>query len=427
MKSELDRIAPPLRREPVLLGAAQTKFSGGKVRTRTLRDLAGEAAGEAMAQAGVKNEDVDLLVVSQALGAMILGQAHASPMIADYLGLGSTPSLRLETACASGSVAIHTALSAIEAGWADTALVVGTEVMTGITTSMVQKVISAGGDAEYEVPVGATFPGMYAMMGTRIIHERAGGDFRKGMEALAHIALKNHYHASFNEKAQFPVTIEDLAGKRGFDDVWEFLDSKFNPPISWPLRLFDCSPTSDGGAACVVCAGDVAGSFEGSKKGVKILASAQATGNLPLCNAPSLTSLPAARAAARAAYKRAGLEDNPEALKKRISVAEVHDCFTSAEVLALGDLNLFNPGEALWAAKEGRTKIGGELPVNTSGGLKAKGHPIAVTGISQVVTLREQLLGEMPDGVQVEDVDVALHHNMGGTGGTGCVHLFERL
>lgn len=423
----LDRIAPPLTRDPILLGAAQTKFTGGKERTRTLRDLAGEPTAEAISQAGVNNEDIDLLVVSQALGAMILGQAHASPMIADYLGLGHIPSLRLETACASGSVGIHTALSAIEAGWADTVLVVGTEVMTGISTSMIQKVISAGGDAEYEVPVGATFPGMYAMMGSRVIHEQAGGDFRKGMRALAHIALKNHHHAAFNKKAQFPVTIETLAEKRGIEDVWQFLDSRFNPPISWPLRLFDCSPTSDGGAACVVSAKNNAASFSGFKKGIRILASAQATGNLPLCNADSLTSLPAARMAAKAAYRRAGIPDNPIEIKKRISVAEVHDCFTSAEVLALGDLKLFSASEALWAAQEGKTTIGGEIPVNTSGGLKAKGHPIAVTGISQVVTLRDQLLGEMPAEVQVKDIDLALHHNMGGTGGTGCVHLFERI
>lgn len=426
MKSALDKVAPPLDRAPVLLGAAQTPFSGGKVMTRTLRDLAGAAAIDAMEQAGVTNEDVDLLVVSQALGAMILGQAHANAMVAEHLGLLGTPSLRLETACASGTVGVHTALMAIEAGWADVVLVVGSEVMSGITTSEIQKVISAGGDAVYEVPVGATFPGMYAMMGSRVIHEQAHGDFKEGRECLAHVALKNHHNAAHNPKAQFPVTIEDLARKRGIDDVWEFLASKYNPPISWPLHLFDCSPTTDGGAAVVLAAGDVADSFAGAKHGINVLASAQATGNLPLCLAPTLTSLPAARLAARGAYKRAGITDEPTAIKERVSVVELHDCFTSAEVIALGDLNLFPRSETLQAAREGRTAVDGEIPVNTSGGLKAKGHPIAVTGLSQIVTLQEQILHEMPGPVQVPDVDLALAHNMGGTGGTGCVHVLER-
>lgn len=415
-----------MTKKPLLLGAAQTKFTGGKERTKTLRDLAGEAATEAMAQAGMNVEDVDLLVVSQALGALVLGQAHANPLIADYLGLGNVPSLRVETACASGSVAAHLAIQAIESGWADNVLVVGTEVMSGISTQRVQEVISAGGDATYEVPVGATFPGLYAMIGTRVIHEQAGGDFDEGMKCLAHVALKNHRNAQFNPKAQFPFTIESLAQRRGFDDVWEFLDSKFNPPVSWPLRLFDCSPTTDGAAACVVSAGDAAASFSGHSKALEFVASAQATGNLPLCFAPTLTSLPAARLAARAAYHRAGIPDEPEAIRKRVSVAEVHDCFTSAEVVALGDLNLFPRSETLQAAKDGKTAPGGDVPVNTSGGLKAKGHPIAATGIAQLVTLREQVLGEVAREVRVDDVDLAVAHNVGGTGGTACVNVLRR-
>jgi len=428
MKSELDRIAPPLKSNPVILGAAQTTFTGGKTRTKTLRDLAGEAATDAMTEAGMKTEDVDLLVVAQAAGGIALNQLHTSPLIAERLGLVGIPSLRIENACASGSVALHTALTAIEAGWADNVLVVGAEIMSGISTAMVQRMVSAGGDATYEVPVGATFPGMYAMFGTRIIHEQAKGNFKEGMDDLAHIALKDHHNAVYNKKAQFPITIEELAKKRGIDDVWTFLnDPKMNPIVSWPLRLFDCSPTTDGGAACVVSAKDSASSFSGFKHSVKIIASAQTTGDLPQCVAPTLTSLPAARLAAKAAYKRAGIEDDPVAIKKRVKVVEVHDCFTSAEVLALGDLNLFPRNETLRAARDGKTAVAGEIPVNTSGGLKAKGHPIAATGIAQLVTLIEQLLGKMSPAMQVKNIDLALAHNVGGTGGSACVNILERL
>ncbi len=428
MKSELDRVAPPLKRNPVLLGVAQTPFTGGKTRTKTLRDLAGEAAAEAMAEAGVKTEDIDFLVVPQALGGLALNQMNTAPLVAERLGLVGIPSLRIENACASGSASLHTALAAIEAGWADTALVVGMEVMSGLSTAMVQKIVSAGGDATYEIPVGATFPGMYAMFGTRIIHEQAKGDFKEGMENLAHIALKNHHNAAYNKKAQFPITIEDMAKKRGITDVWAFLnDPKTNPIVSWPLRLFDCSPTTDGGAACVVSAKDIASTFSGFKHAARIVASAQTTGNMPQSVAPTLTSLPAARQAARAAYKRAGIADDPASIKKRVSVVEVHDCFTSAEVLALNDLNLFPRSETLRAAKDGKTAMGGEIPVNTSGGLKAKGHPIAATGIAQLVTLMEQLRGKMPPATQVKNVDLALAHNVGGTGGHACVHILERI
>ena len=149
------------------------------------------------------------------------------------------------------------------------------------------------------------------------------------------------------------------------------------PPFNAPLRLFDCSPTTDGGAACVLAAKDIATSYNGYEKGAQIIASAQSTGDVPQSLSPTMTSIPAARLAARAAYERIGLPDEPAAIRKRVSVVEVHDCFTSAEVLALGDLNLFPRGETLAAARDGRTEVGGEIPVNTSGGLKAKGHPIA--------------------------------------------------
>ncbi|MHA1820021.1 MAG: thiolase C-terminal domain-containing protein [Promethearchaeota archaeon] len=422
-KIEIDRIAPPLKRKVYVLGAEQTKFSVSKRPKNTLRDLASEAVSEVYKQSGAKAEDVDLLIVSNAVGFIVRGQGHMNALIANSLGLDSIPSVRVETACASGSVGFRLGVNAIEAGWADNVLIVGTEVMSGMDRNTTQKVISGGGDSLLESPVGATFPGLYATYAMAIFEEQKVG-VKEGQQLLSYIALKNHKNASYNPKAQFNVKIEDIAKQKGIDDVWEFLNNpKTNPPIAWPLRLFDCSPISDGGAAVLLSAKDSAETFEGVKNAIELKVTAQATGYLPMGNAPKLTSLKAADIAATSAYKRIGLDINDPL--KRISVAEVHDCFTSAEVLAIGDLHFFKRNETLFAAKRGDTDMGGKIPVNTSGGLKAKGHPIGVTGLSQIATLRHQLLGEMPKEVQVKDIDLALQHNVGGTGGTAVVNIFS--
>jgi acetyl-CoA C-acetyltransferase len=312
---------------------------------------------------------------------------------------------------------------AIEAGWANNVLIVGTELMSGLDRNTTQKVISGGGDALLEAPVGATFPGLYASYATALIHDQAP-NMKYGMESLAYIGLKNHRFAVLNPKAQMNYTIESLAQKKGITDVWEFLNNpKNNPPISWPLRLFDCSPVSDGGAAIILSGKDVAPSYSGYKKAIELKACAQATGYLPMGLAPSFISLQAAEDAAMAAYKRINL--NPDNPCSRISVAEVHDCFTSAEVLAIGDLHFFKRNQTLDAARRGDTELHGKIPINTSGGLKAKGHPIGVTGLSQIKTIRQQLIHDMPIGSQVQDIDLALCHNVGGTGGTAVVSIFS--
>jgi len=421
--SKFDFIAPPLRRGVIILGAEQTKFSIAKDVPPTHRDLASEAVTEAFKQAGCGVNDIDFVVVSNAVGFVVQGQGHMSPHLLSHLGLLPSPSVRVETACASGSAAFRLGAMAIEAGWANNVLVVGTEVMSGMSREITQKVLAGGGDASLEAPVGATFPGLYASFGMALIKEQAP-NINHGMDSLCYIALKNHRNASFNPKAQHNYTIEVLAKKRGIEDVWEFLHNpKFNPPVAFPLRLFDCSPTSDGAAAVVLSGKDTARSFSGYKKSIELKCTSQATGYMPMSLEPSLVSLSAADNGATAAYKRLGID--PENPLKRITVAEVHDCFTSAEVLAIGDLHFFKRSETLDAARRGDTAVGGKIPVNTSGGLKAKGHPIAVTGLSQIVTLKHQLLNEMPKEVQVKNIDLALAHNMGGTGGTGCVNIFS--
>jgi acetyl-CoA C-acetyltransferase len=419
----MTELCPQLKRGVYVLGAEHTKFGTTKIPSLTIRDYAAEAAAGAFEQSGVPRDEIDLVIVSNAIGFAYQGQGHANALITSHLGLAPKPSFRVETACASGAVAMRLGIQAIEAGWADRVLVVGAEVMSGMDRMITQKVISGGGDALLEAPVGATFPGLYASYAMALIHAQAPS-VAYGMDSLAYIALKNHHNAAHNPKAQHNYRIEDLAAKKGIEDVWSFLHNpKTNPPIAWPLRLFDCSPTSDGGAAVILAAKDVAQSYNGAKQAIEVKASAQATGYLPMGLAPSMTSLSAAEHAAIAAYKRLGIDpSNPTA---RISVAEVHDCFTSAEVLAIGDLHFFSRKESLDAARRGDTAIGGKIPVNTSGGLKAKGHPIAVTGLAQVVTARKQLLHQMPEPVQVKDANLALCHNVGGTGGTACVHIFS--
>lgn len=419
---ENERRCPKLERGVIVLGAAQTKFSVSKEVKLTLRDYAGEAVSKALTQAGCSLNDIDFVIVSNAVGFANRGQGHANALIASYLDLLGIPSVRIETACASGSVAVRLGAMAIEAGWADNVLVVGTEVMSGMDRYMTQKVISGGGDALLEAPVGATFPGLYASYGMAIIDSQAP-DFASGREGLMHITLKNHHFASYNTKAQFNISIEDLAKKKGVDDPWKFLkDPRTNPPIAWPLHLFDCSPISDGGAAVILSGKDIAESYSGYKDAIELKAIAESTGHLPMGLSPTFTSLSAANEAAIAAYHCLGIDpDNPT---ERISVAEVHDCFTSAEVMAIGDLHFFPRSETLFAAKRGDTNIGGKIPINTSGGLKAKGHPIAVTGLSQMVTIRQQILGNMPTDIQVDDIDLGLCHNVGGTGGTAVVSIY---
>jgi acetyl-CoA C-acetyltransferase len=427
----ITQICPPLKRGVIILGAAQTKFSISKIPLKSIRDLAAEAVRDAMEQAKCSYDDIDMVIVSNAVGFVVDGQGHAAPLILNHIGLNPLPSIRLETACASGAVALRMGAMAIEAGWANNVLVIGAEVMSGMDRATTQKVISGGGDALVEAPVGATFPALYACYGMALIDAFSPNSLPSkqakiayGMDSLCYIALKNHANASHNPKAQLNQRIEDLARSKGIENVWDFLhDPKKNPPIAWPLRLFDCSPTSDGGGAIILSGADMAPSFSGYKHAIQLKACAQATGHMPMALSPTFTSLPAAHEAALAAYKAVGID--PMHPTNRIKVAEVHDCFTSAEILALGDLNFFQGQNALDAARNGQTSITGSIPINTSGGLKAKGHPIGVTGLSQVVTIRNQLIHQIDPAVQVKNIDLALTHNVGGSGGTACVNIYS--
>jgi acetyl-CoA C-acetyltransferase/acetyl-CoA acyltransferase len=259
------------------------------------------------------------------------------------------------------------------------------------------KLFSSAASRQYEQPVGLTFPGVFGLVTKRHMHQ-----YGTTREQLADVAVKNHYHGSLNPRAQFgaEITREDVTD---------------GPLIADPFHLYDCCPFSDGASAIIVVSEEYADSFE---EPVDIMGIGHASGGVPLAEQMALTATQAARDAAEQAYDQAGRE--PEA----VEFCEVHDCFTGAEIIATEALGLFEDGEGGPAAEAGRTRLGGETPVNPSGGLKAKGHPIGATGTAQLVELTEQLRGESGDR-QVSGADVGAAHNLGGEAATTVVTLME--
>jgi acetyl-CoA acetyltransferase len=352
-------------------------------------------------------------------------QGHNAPLMADALGLTPRPATRIEDACASGGVALRQGILAIASGLYDVVLVGGFERMTQLPTAEVTDTLATAGDALYEVPAGFTFPGFYAAMASAYMH-----CYGMKPEHLMHVALKNHNNGALNPNAQFNVTVADwmqgrveAARKKGrpiptWRDEMDFLhDDAANPMVAWPLRLFDCSPITDGAACLLLVAAERARDFTDAP--IRLLGSGQAS-DAPLHDRASLTSLPAARVAAQAAYTMAGVTPQD------IRIAEVHDCFTIAEIIATEDLGFFEPGTGFGMAEDGVTARDGSKPVNTSGGLKSKGHPVGASGVAQVVEVWKQMRGEAGARQVRGDLPLALTHNVGGTGNTCVVHIYER-
>jgi acetyl-CoA C-acetyltransferase len=345
--------------------------------------------------------------------------------MADWAGLTPRPATRVEDACASSGVALRQGLIAVSSGLYDIVLVGGIEKMTDLPTERVTDTLATAGDVLYEIPAGFTFPGFYAAMATAYM-ARYGAT----PEAFMSVGIKNHDNGSLNDKAQFGASIRQImegkmarAAAKGrpipsWADEMEFLhDDRANPIIAWPLRLFDCSPISDGAVALLLVGEELAGSF--TDEPVHVVGSGQAS-DVALHDRDDLTSLRAARLAGQQAFEMAGV--TPADIK----VVEVHDCFTIAEVIATEDLGFFAPGRGYQAAVEGQTERDGPRPINTSGGLKSKGHPVGASGAGQVVEVWKQMRGIAGPRQVSGDVDLALTHNVGGTGQTAVVHLFER-
>jgi acetyl-CoA C-acetyltransferase len=379
-------------REVAIVAAGMTRF--GELWSASLRDLFVEAALEAMTRAGA--EYLDSIYVGNMSGGQFVGQEHLGPLMADHLGMAGVPAMRVESACASSGVALRVAFMEVASGMSDLVLAAGVEKMTD--GADVTNVLATASDQEMEVYHGVTFPGLYAMIARA--HMLAHGTTE---EDLAWVSVKSHRHGAANPKAQFPreVTAEQVMS---------------STMVAEPLRLLHCSPVSDGAAAILLCPLERA--LEFTDRPVKIVASGMATGSLALADRDDVASLDAVRLSAERAYAMAGL--GPE----DVDVAEVHDCFSIAEICCVEALGFVEQGKGGPCARTGETALGGRIPINTSGGLKSKGHPVGATGVAQAIEVFDQLRGEGGDR-QVEGARIGLTQNMGGSGASSVVHIYE--
>jgi len=383
--------------EVVIAGAGMTKF--GELWDKSFRELIAEAAIKALADAELSGEQIGAIYGGCMASGRFIGQEHIGALIADQLGLNPIPSTRCEAACASGGVALRSGYLAIKSGEHDLVAVGGIEKMTEVSTEEASFALGGAGDQETELFHGATFPSLYALMARRHMHE-----FGTTEEQMALVSVKNHSNAAKNPNAQFPreVSLEQVM-KSGY--------------VAEPIKVLDCSPITDGAAAVILCSKKKA--EELGLKGVEISASEQGSDTLALTGRKSLTELNATKQASSLAYEKAGVK--PE----EIDFAEVHDCFTIAEILAIEDLGFFKKGEGGKATEQGKTALSGKIPVNPSGGLKGKGHPVGATGVAQAVESYNQLLGRAEER-QVKNAKIGLAHNIGGSGATAVVSIFRK-
>ncbi len=383
-------------RRVAIIGAGMTTF--GEHWEQGFRNLVVEAGTRALEDAGVSGDRIDAGFVGTMASGRLIGQEHIGGLIADYMGLNPVPITRVEGACASGSLALRQGLMAVASGYHDIVVVGGVEKMTDLGVNAVSDILGGAGDQEWELFLGATFPAIYALMAKRHML-----DYGTTEEMLASVAVKNHKNGAKNKYAQFQkeITIQDV------------LNSKV---VADPLKVLDCSPITDGAAAVVLAPYDLAKSF--TKKPIEIIASAQASDTIALHSRESLTSLKATQVASKSAYAMAKMTP------KDIDFAELHDCFTIAEIMAIEDLGFFKKGQGGNASLDGETALGGRIPTNTSGGLKSCGHPVGATGIKQAVECVWQLRNQA-EGRQVKNAHIGMSHNVGGSGATSVIHIYK--
>ena len=415
-----------LGRPVSIVAAGISQF--GAFQEKASRDLFVEAFRDMMGHLdhGFDIEDIECAYVGNYSSDLFENQGHTAPILADWLGMTPMPVTRIENACASSGSALREGVMAIASGLYDVVLVGGMEKMTNLSTESVTDVLASAADGLYEVPAGLTFPGIFGAIAKAHMDR-----YETNLDHLLKVGIKNHQNGALNPKAQFNESIHDLLERRKaralqrgqpvpeWADEMDFLnDPQANPWIAWPLRLYDCAPITDGAACVLLVPSELAFSF--TDKPVQIAGTGQATGR-PLHDAEDLTSLPAAKVASSRAYEMAGVT------AQDVQVAEVHDCFTIAEIVATEDLGFFQPGEGPRALDEGRTARDGDKPINTSGGLKAKGHPVGASGVAQVIEIFHQLRGEAGSRqLNNPNLEVGLTHNVGGTGGTCVVNILRR-
>jgi acetyl-CoA C-acetyltransferase len=371
----------------------------GRLPDRSLRDLIQEAGGKAIADAGIEKEKIEALYMGNFNSQYLCLQGHMGPLASEVLGLGTIPTVRTEGACASGGLAFRQAFIAVATGIYDVVLVGGVEKMTHQPTTVVTTGIAGAADVSLEVDNGATFPSIFAMLANRYFYEY--GDIR---DQMAMCAVQNHDNAMLNPDAQMQkrITVEQV---------------KAGVPVASPLTVFDCSLVTDGAAFLVLAATDVGKTLTKNRL-VEVIGSGHAGDTLTIAAKKSITTLHATVNASQQAYKMGGVKPSD------INLAEVHDCFTITQILNIEDLGFFPKGTGGKAVAEGKTTLSGTIPINTSGGLKAKGHPIGATGLSQMYEVVTQIRGEA-GARQVKNAEAGLTHNLGGTAATCVVHIFR--
>jgi acetyl-CoA C-acetyltransferase len=364
------------------------------------RELFAEAAKEAFDHCPNLDprRDVQALFVGM-MSESYEHQAHVAPLLCHWIGLLPIPAFRTEGACASSSVAMRTALFSIASGMYDVVVVGGVEKMTHVSTTGVTEILAMASDFPFEQWHGISFPGIFAMMAVDHMHKYSTTE-----EQLAKVAVKNHEHGLLNPKAHFQkrITVDEVLASR---------------PVAWPLKLYDCCPRSDGASCLVLTSPKIARKFTDTP--VNIIGSAQAQDTLSLFQRPNFSSMRVTKLAAQQAYDMAKVGPGD------IDVAELHDCFTIAEIIAYEDLGFCELGKGGTLVEEGVTSLGGKIPVNTSGGLKAKGHPVGATGTAQACEIYLQLTNQAGRR-QVPGAEIGLTENVGGSASTGVVHIYER-
>ena len=382
-------------RRVAVIGVGVTRF--GK-HDRTSAELFASAAVDAITDAEIEPTAIQALYYGNVVGGETEKQLHMGPQAASVLGLPSIPTTRFEAACASSHAAFRHAVMEIASGVSDIVLVGGGERVLNVTTEESTEYFAYASDALWEQTLGLTFPGVFALVARAHMAK-----YGTTAEQMAAVAVKNHRHGALNPKAQFQKEIR----------LEQVLTS---PLVADPLKLYDCCPFTDGGAAVVLAAEEIART---RPRAVWVLSSAAASDHMLLHDKRDLSRVPATERAAAAAYSQAG--KGPQ----DVDVVELHDCFTIAEIVATEGLGLFEPGTGGLAAEKGWTSLGGKIPVNPSGGLKAKGHPIGATGAAQVAEIVTQVRGEAGRR-QVDGACTGLVHTLGGNTATVLVSLLGR-
>jgi acetyl-CoA C-acetyltransferase len=379
-----------------ILGAGSTKY--GKL-DESIIEIALTASVDAIESAGISPGDIQAGYISNVFGVADK-QVHIAPVIMSNLGISHVPGLTIESACGSGSVMFREAFANIRAGFYDCVLALGVEKVTHTGTNQSTTLFSYCSDFFYEGGNGASFPGLFASIARAYMTK-----YKANEEDLAHVAVKNHENGLLNPKAHVrkKITVEDVLN---------------SPVVASPLKLYDCCPFSDGASAIILCNENFA--KKSGKPYIQVIGSGRGGSPAAVQARSDISTIPGTVIAANQAYKMAGIS------AQDVNFAEVHDCFTIAEIIDVEDLGFFQKGKAAREIRDGATSRKGKIPINPSGGLKSKGHPIGATGIGQIVEVFEQFSGQAGERT-IKDAEIALTHNFGATGASAAVHIFKKV